>query len=156
MASVPSVVGNRARSATFLQCAIADPTGSVGGTMFHGAATGFLGDDELGAKPCVALVQVAPDPRTPGKPQLEIFALKAMFTASGALNVFRTPPARFPCSGTRVVPTCPGDVIMSAMLQTSVYGNFCSHMRFLLKITNGQIHHRSAGSSRRLALPAPG
>ena len=118
-----------------LHCTISDPTGSVDGTMFHQAAAEFLDDEELSVKPCVALVNVTPDSRTPGKHALEIFALKPMFTASGLLNVFRAPLAGFPCSGTTVVPTYPGNVKMNGMSQTSVYGNFCSHLSFLLKVT---------------------
>ncbi len=121
-----------------LHCTISDPTGSVDGTIFHQAAEEFLADDELSVKPCVALVNVGPDSRTPRKHALEIFALKPMFTASGLLNVFRAPPARFPCSGTRVVPTYPDKVMMNGMSQTSVYGNFCSHVRFLLKVTSSK------------------
>ena len=102
--------------------------------MFHQAAVEFLAEEELSLKPCVALVSATADNRTPGKHALEIFALKPMFTVSGVLNVFRAPTVRFPCSGTRVVPTYPDKVIMNGMSQTSVYGNFCSYFRFLLMI----------------------
>ena len=127
--------GNSCEDRYILHCTIADPTGSVDGVMFHEAAKDFLAEDDLQVKPCVALVNVTPDSRTPGKHTLEIFALKPMFTVSGVLNVFRAPTVRFPCSGSKVVPTYPEKVITNGMSQTSVYSNFCSHFRFLLMIT---------------------
>ena len=118
-----------------LRCTISDPTGSIDGIMHHDAAEEFLRDEDLLLKPVVALVHVAPDSHNPGKHSLEFFAIKQMFTATGVLNIFRAPLARFHCSGDKVIPTYPSEVQTNAMSQTIVYGAFCSNVRFLLTIT---------------------
>ena len=130
--------GTESADRFILNCTISDPTGSVDGTMFHQAAEEFLADDELIFKPCVALVYISPDTRTPGKHVLEIFAVKPMYTVNGVLNVFRAPAARFLCSGNKVMPTYPKEVIMSGMSQTSVCGMFCTSFRFVVKIKSSK------------------
>ena len=59
-----------------------------------------------------------------------------MFTASGVLNVFRAPLARFSGSGDRVIPTYPNDVKTNSLSQTTVHDVFCTTVRFLLKVAS--------------------
>ena len=118
-----------------LRCTLMDQTGSVVGVMYHQAATEFMEDEDLLLKPTVALLHVAPDIRTPGKHALEIYAIKPMFTATGVLNVFRTPPVRFDSSGDKAIPAYPSDVETNAMGQNIANCIFCSYIRFVLKIT---------------------
>jgi len=113
-----------------------DQTGTVVGVMYHQSATEFMEDEDLLLKPTVALVHVAPDIRMPGKHALEIYAIKPMFTATGVLNVFRTPPVRFDSSGDKAIPAYPGDVETNAMGQNIVNCIFCPYIRFVLRTTN--------------------
>ena len=119
-----------------IRCTIGDPTDTVEGVLHHEAAKEFIADEELLLKPVAALAHLGPDNRNPGKHALELFAFKPMFTATGVLNVFRSPLARFSGSGDRVTPTRPNDVKTNSLSQTTVHDVFSTTVRFLLKIAS--------------------